>query len=144
MKYNAYMATALTHLDRAAKMGVIFISDCVSKICRDFDIELYEPRKATDPVHNATIEDHRVYLLDRETVTNSDLVIVLCEYPSFGAGQEIEIAGNATVPLILLAMDDKKPSRMVTGVPVYKKHVVFNDPDTLVRDLKLSLGELLP
>jgi len=144
LPYSAYMATALTGLDRSARIGVIFISDCVARICSKHHIALYEPRKATDPVHNATIADHRVYLLDREKVTRSDLVIVLCEHPSFGAGQEIEIAGNATVPLVLLAMEDKKVSRMVTGTPVYKQVVHFTDPDDLERGLSQVLQGLKP
>lgn len=142
--YHAYMATALTGLERAAKIGVIFISDCVANICKQNGIDLYEPRKSTDPVNNATIQDHTVYLLDREKVTMSDLVIVLCEFPSFGAGQEIEIAGNAAVPLILLAMSDKKPSRMVTGTPVYKVKVEFSDPDDLCKELDRALKEIKP
>lgn len=143
-QYSAYMATALTNLERAARMGVIFISDCVANVCKEHGIDLYEPRKVTDPVHNAQIADHRVYLLDREKVTMSDLVIVLCEYPSFGAGQEIEIAGNATVPLILLVMGDKQPSRMVTGTPVYKLIVTFMDPDDLTQGLHQALTKLQP
>jgi transcriptional regulator with XRE-family HTH domain len=144
LPYKAYMATALTNLDRAARIGVIFVSDCVATVCEGHGIDLYEPRKATDPVHNATIQDHTVYLLDREHVTASDLVIVLCEFPSFGAGQEIEIAGNATIPLILLAMDDKKPSRMVTGTPVQKQLVTFNDPDSLRIHLDEELNRMIP
>ncbi|MCZ6688759.1 MAG: helix-turn-helix transcriptional regulator [Planctomycetota bacterium] len=144
LMYKGYMATALTNLERAARIGVIFISDCVATVCKEHAIDLYEPRKATDPVNNATIQDHVVYLLDRKQVTTSDVVIVLCEYPSFGAGQEIEIAGNATVPLVLLRMGDKKASRMMTGTPVYKVEVTFTDPSDLQGELGVALEKLLP
>src|SRR2546425_8751763 len=54
---NAYLASALTGLGGVEKSLIVHLSDIVSMVCRAVDIDLYEPRKNTDPVHNADVLD---------------------------------------------------------------------------------------
>lgn len=141
---NAYLATALTGLIEDERTAIFFLSEVVSKICEKHYIKLYQPRKKTDPVNNPDIPDSQVYFIDRSAVANSDLLILYTAKPSFGAGMELEIAGAAMVPTILLIKEGLKPSRMVTGSITEKIKILFSDPDDLTEALDRVLTEIRP
>src|SRR5437870_13121120 len=75
---NAYLASALTGLSSVEKALIVHLSDITSMVCRAVDIDLYEPRKNTDPVHHANVLDTDVFKIDRQRVVSSDLLIHLC------------------------------------------------------------------
>lgn len=141
---QAYLASALTGLSREQRLLVEHLSDMIGIICRSVDIELYEPRKKTDPVYNPTLSDAEVFKTDRERVLKSDLVIHLCHFPSTGAGEELAFAHEALVPIILVAPGDQAVSRMVTGIPSLKIEIRYQESDQLRRLLEESLVELRP
>src|SRR5712691_5126684 len=65
---DAYLASALTCLSDNER-GVIFgISDLVSKVCKENGIDLYEPRKRTDPLLHADVSASDVYAWDKHSV----------------------------------------------------------------------------
>src|SRR5260370_25046572 len=61
---DAYLASALTGLSHDQRQLIFHISDMVSEECKRHDIELYEPRKKTDPVHHADVADADVFRVD--------------------------------------------------------------------------------
>lgn len=141
---NAYLACALSGLSSEQRNLMFAVSDAVSVICQQNDIDLYEPRKKTDPVHHSEVRDSDVFRLDREHVLGSDLVIHLCHYPSTGSGEELDFAYNALVPIILISHDDSRVSRMITGIPAFKIHLTYNEPEDLRSDLGNLLGKIRP
>jgi len=114
---DAYLATALTGLSEANRNRVFEISDAVANACRRAGIDLYEPRNSTDPVHHAHIPDSDVFRFDQQKVSAADLLLYVADFPSTGAGQELIIAGNSMVPIVAIAHESLKVSRMVTGMP---------------------------
>src|SRR5579885_3656881 len=78
---EAYLACALSNLSTEQRQLMFTLSDVVRVVCNEAGINLYEPRKKTDPVHHADIQDSVVFSLDRQRVLSSDLVIHLCHYP---------------------------------------------------------------
>ena len=92
---NAYLASALTGLEPTQKSLINHLSDMVNVVCRSVDINLYEPRKKTDPVHNAEVPNTDVFRIDKERVVASDLLIHLCHFPSAGSGEELSFAHDA-------------------------------------------------
>ena len=141
---GAYLASALTGLDRTQKSLIVHLSDIVNLVCRAVDIDLYEPRKKTDPVHNSEIPDTEVFRTDRERVLVSDILIHLCHFPSTGAGEELSFANEALVPIILIAPGDQRVSRMVTGIPGVKLELRYEEPEDLRGMLEERLIELRP
>lgn len=117
VRLNAYLATALTGLSETNRIRVFEISDAVANACRRADIELYEPRNSTDPVHHAHIPDFDVFRFDQQRVSSADLLLHVADFPSTGAGQELIIAGSSMVPIVAIAHENLKVSRMVTGMP---------------------------
>jgi len=141
---NAYLASALTGLEPTQKSLVVHLSDMVNLVCRSVDIDLYEPRKKTDPVHNADVPDANVFRIDRERVVQSDLLIHLCHFPSTGSGEELSFAYDALVPIVLIIHGDQKVSRMITGIPGPKIKIRYNEPEDMRQTLEVTLREIRP
>lgn len=139
---HAYMATALTGLGSDAREAIMFVSARVAEVCKKFDIFVYQPRKATDPVRHADISAGAVYLLDRRRVTSAGFLIVLANHPSFGVGQEIEIAASYGKPTLLIRNENVKVSRMVTGshTNFLGEDITYSTPEDLEKKLKTWLG----
>ncbi|MDQ1076213.1 MULTISPECIES: hypothetical protein [Microbacterium] len=141
---DAYLACALTGLNDEQYEHISLLSDRISMICGERDISLYQPRLFTDPVHNPDISAHDVFRLDRDKVVASDLLIVLSHHASFGAGQELDFAHNAMVPIIIIAPSTKRVSRMVTGIPGLVVKIEYTDPEHLRDELSRQLDVLRP
>jgi transcriptional regulator with XRE-family HTH domain len=141
---TAYLASALTGLDATQKALIVHLSDITSLVCRAVDVDLYEPRKTTDPVHHAQVPDAEVFKTDRERVVSSDLLIHLCHFPSTGSGEELSFAYDALVPMILIAPGQQRVSRMITGIPSVKIEIRYEEPEDLRAMLEDRLIELRP
>src|SRR5260370_13469161 len=141
---KAYLASALTGLSDEQRRTIFDISDRVNQICLESDIELYEARKKTDPVHNSDVPDAEVFKMDHDRVVTSDLVIHLCHYPSTGAGEELGFAYASLVPIVLLAPGSQRVSRMITGIPSFKLEIKYEQPEDLNTLLSNMLLEIRP
>ncbi len=85
-----------------------------------------------------------MFRVDRERVLGSDLLIYLCHFPSTGAGQELDFAFNGLVPILLVAHRDCRVSRMVRGIPCFKREVLYDEPEDLRAELRAVLADLRP
>lgn len=141
---EAYLASALTGLNGSDRALVFQLSDTIGLVCSDAGIRLYEPRKKTDPVHHAEVPDSEVFHLDRERVIASDLVIFLSHFPSTGAGEELDIAFNALVPILVISHAETKVSRMVTGIPGLVRQISYEEPEDLRSSLAAELAQIRP
>ncbi|GEM_PF-2468064 len=141
---DAYLACALTGLSHEQRQLISLVSDTISLVCTDVGINLYEPRKNTDPAYNPDISASDVFKLDRDRVLSSDLVIHLCHYPSTGSGEELDFAYNALVPIILVTHGDSRISRMVSGIPSFKVQLNYTEPEELRPNLKDTLLAVRP
>ena len=141
---DAYLACALTGLDHDQRSLVFQLSDTVSQVCAGVGIDLYEPRKNTDPVHHADVEDSDVFKLDREKVLQSDLLIHLSHYPSTGSGEELDFAYSALLPMIVISRSDDRVSRMITGIPSFSVHIKYTEPEELRYSLEACLLRMRP
>jgi transcriptional regulator with XRE-family HTH domain len=136
---DAYLASALTGLSEDQRRVVFGISDLISDVCEQNGISLYQPRKKTDPLLHAAVSPSEVYEWDKQTVLSSDLLIHLCHHPSTGAGEELEFAHAALLPILLVYPADLKVSRMVLGIPSLVIHVAYNN----IEDLHAQLSDIL-
>jgi len=141
---KAYLATALTGLDEEGRSRVFEVSDLVSSVCKELDIELYEPRTATDPREHPDVTAEDVYRKDHDQVLSSDLVIHIADFPSTGAGEELDFAATALMPILLVAQGKSKVSRMVRGIPALKVSLEYADLDELRVRLRYELELLRP
>ena len=144
LRLTAYLASALTGLSQEQREHVDAVSDIAESVCHNSDIELYQPKNATDPVHHPGVSSSDVFNLDRERVLRSDLVVHIADYASTGSGEELNFALNALIPIVLIARGDSRVSRMVTGIPALKLVIRYEDFDQLSEELQERLIEIRP
>lgn len=144
LKLDAYLASALTGLTQEQRDDLEALSKIAESVCEDLEIALYQPRTVTDPIVHPDVSPEDVFNRDRERVLNSDLVIHVADYASTGAGQELNFALEALIPMIIVARGDSQVSRMVTGIPAVKLTITFNDLEQLSRELRQRIMEIRP
>ena len=140
---QAYLACALMGLEEQERQLVFQLSDVVAVVCASLKIDLYEPRKKTDPVHNADVSSDIVFHLDRRKVLNSDLVIYLAQFPSTGAGEELDFAFTSLLPIVVVTTRTARVSRMVKGTPNVRL-VEYDEPEELRLNLYVELNKIRP
>ena len=57
-----------------------------------------------------------VFLKDTKNVTSCDILIADCSYPAIGLGYEIALALQFDKPVLAIAQDDAKVTRLVLGM----------------------------
>lgn len=58
-------------------------------------------------------------------VKNCDAFIAICDYPSTGMGWELSVATNRKIPVLALAHEKTKVTRLVTGAASVEPNVTF-------------------
>jgi transcriptional regulator with XRE-family HTH domain len=144
LRLEAYLASALSGLTDEQRKLIFGLSDLVARVCANQDINLYEPRRATDPINHPLVPPQSVFRTDRERVLASDLVIHLCHFPSTGSGEELDIAYSSLIPTVLISHSSCRVSRMVTGIPQFKVEIKYADRDDLEVELTARLAEIRP
>jgi hypothetical protein len=141
---NAYFACALTGLASDQYKQMVELSEIIDEICQTDGIDLYQPRLHTDPVKHAKLPAESVFKIDKARVLGSDLLVHLCDYPSTGAGEELAMALDALLPILLISHSQTHLSRMVKGIPGYKVEIEYTDHDSLRSELKNALLQIRP
>lgn len=111
---KVYISGALTNV---TKPRIKAFYEMQAKVCERFGMQPYIPHKESDPIKHAHLPAEKVYEMDRYHVSTSQLIIANATIPSFGVGQEIEIANQYNIPIILLCDKTMPLSRMVRGNP---------------------------
>jgi transcriptional regulator with XRE-family HTH domain len=124
-----YMATPLTGVSAAADKEIRRVVKMVSDIAAGEEFfapkfEIYWPGDHTHPKQHADIPAGQVYITDRSRASTHDFVILFCAVPSFGVGQENEIASQSGVPAIRLV--PKAISRMMSGSFLMSTDIPFD------------------
>jgi serine/threonine protein kinase/transcriptional regulator with XRE-family HTH domain len=143
---HGYMASALTGVPEDAHEAIAFKSRHIAEVCKEFNIYVYQPRLENDPLLNPDVEAEVVYERDRKRIITADVLIVGADHPSFGVGQEIEIAAAFGVPTIVIRKENAKTklSRMVTGSSLNLiGEVTYSTPEDLSDKLRTLVGENL-
>ena len=113
-----YLATPLTGLSPIQDLGLRNVVVQIREIASGPQFaspafEIYWPGEHTHPMQHSEIPAIQVYITDRTRAATHDFIIMLCASPSYGVGQENEIATQAGVPLIRLI--PSRLSRMMLG-----------------------------
>ena len=104
---RGYLATPLTGLTANADAevrNVVAQLKQIAQIARSNDLpfELYWPGDHTHPMTHSSVTAKDVYLVDRSRAATYDFIVLFCASPSYGVGQENEIACQACTPAIRL------------------------------------------
>jgi transcriptional regulator with XRE-family HTH domain len=115
---SGYLATPLTGLSDNEDAGVRKVVRLIQTVSNEEQFasppfEIYWPGDHTHPKLHADVPAPQVYVTDRSRASTHDFIIIFCGRPSFGVGQENEIATQAGVPAIRLVPEGL--SRMMVG-----------------------------
>jgi transcriptional regulator with XRE-family HTH domain len=140
-----YLATPLTGVvkDERCDSELRNIVKKIKEVCSssefaDLPFDLYWPGDFTHPVKNPDFPAAQVYLTDRSRASTHDFLILFCAEPSFGVGQENEIATQAGIPAIRLIPEGT--SRMMLGSFVKRIDIKF--VGSLRTGIKFNADEL--
>ncbi len=114
--YRVYFACSLTRMDAEQRKRSEEVQSIVRRYSEQNGFSVYLPGEHTHPLGAPDLTAPEVYWIDRERVANSDLLFVLADEPSFGVGQEAEIAANAGVPIVIFHSENVNVSRMLRGI----------------------------
>lgn len=139
---HGYVATALTGLPDDSAEAMAFMSTSIAEVAKTYGIYVYQPRRFTDPLLHPDVDPVTVYLTDRRRVESTDILFVVANKPSFGVGQEVEIAASYGKPTVLIARNGTRISRMVTGSFAHIiDTILYDSPEELERKLRRCLRE---
>lgn len=144
LKLRAYLASALTGLTDEQREEIFGVGDLIEDVCAAEGIELYQPYKHTDPKMHAGISAQEVFKIDRDLVLGSDLLIHIAHYASTGSGEELDIAYNGLIPIILVAPAERTLSRMIRGIPSLKHELFYGDLEQLAHEMRSALIDIRP
>jgi transcriptional regulator with XRE-family HTH domain len=136
VKWLAYFASCLSSLTDSQRELLFREAARVRDACEGIRAYLYEPTNYTDPVRNESLPPETVYAIDHAQVSRSHFVILHAGHPSHGAGQELEIAMNAGLPVVLLQPAGSRVSRMVLGSYARVHQVHYGTDEELSRELR--------
>ena len=122
---RVYVSGVLTGVDNLNELKKFY--EEIAEVCSAAGMEAYVPHLYSDPVKNPQMTPREVYVLDRQRVSESDLVIAYAGAPSLGVGQEIEIARENELPVVLLMEKNAVISRMARGNPAVIAEIRFTD-----------------
>lgn len=113
-----YLATPLTNLDGVEERELERVVTQIRGVAslEEFanpSFDLYWPGDYTHPKRNKGFTAEQVYLTDRSRASAYDFIVLLCASPSYGVGQENEIATQAGLPAVRLVPEGL--SRMMLG-----------------------------
>jgi transcriptional regulator with XRE-family HTH domain len=106
---------------------------------KDPHFDLYWPGDHTHPRNNPDFTPNQVYLTDRSRASTYDFIVLLCVSPSYGVGQENEIATQAGLSAIRLI--PRSISRMMRGSFVYANDIEYQG--TLSNGIEFREQDLL-
>lgn len=108
---NIYLAASITHASEEFKKSI-----------EEFRSKLKQKYQVLDFLGLVKGNPKEVYQHDTQCVKDCDLVIAECSYPSTGLGFEIALALSLNKPVVAVAQNDAKVSRLILGIqhPQYK------------------------
>jgi len=116
--WQAYLSSALTLPDAKTRDGIkalnLRVKEWLTEACDTF---IYLPQEYSDPSRGDKMKPEEIYILDRWRVAESDFVVMNLDTPSFGVGQEAEIACSMGIPIIAFHYDGNQVSRIIKGIP---------------------------
>jgi len=140
MNTKVFISGALTAISDSERVKADY--ERIADLCEVHGLTPYVPHRYTDPVINSDVSSQRVYELDSYHVRTARLVIAYVGIPSLGVGQEVEIARQSDVPVILLYEREHPVSRMTRGCPGVVAEIPFDSFDEALSQISALLQNL--
>ena len=134
---TVYVSGPLTGISNPRALKTFYES--IGRVCLHVGFNPYIPHQHSDPLQHPNMTPQAVYELDRQNVSQSDVVIAYVGIPAIGVGQEVEIAHTSGVPVILVYEAGRSITRMVRGNPSIFAEVSGTGPQAILSGLATTL-----
>lgn len=112
---SVYLASGLTSLTDDQITIVELVSGLIAGYCGDAGVMVHQPVLHTHPKDHGDLSAEEVHAKDYASVTDSDAVIAIGDFASWGAGKELVWAERLRTPVLLLLRQGRSMSRLVVG-----------------------------
>lgn len=112
---SAYLASGLTSLNDDQITIVELVSGLIAGYCGDAGVMVHQPVLHTHPKDHGALLSEEVHAKDFASVTESDVIVAVGDFPSWGAGKELVWAERLRTPVLLLLRKGRSMSRLVVG-----------------------------
>ena len=112
---TAYLASGLTGLNEDQLTIVELVSGLVADFCAEAGVLVHQPVLHTHPKDHDDLEANQVHDADFAKVIDSDVIIAIGDFASWGAGKELAWAERLRSPVLMLLREDLRVSRLVEG-----------------------------
>lgn len=141
MNRKIFVSGALTGIENPDIIKASY--ERVGQLCEKLGAVAYQPWRNTDPLAHPHVPAREVNELDQYHVSTADLVIAYAGIPWLGVGQEVEIAREHGIPVVLPCERGRPLSRMTRGSPNVIAKIRFEDfEETLCQSRAILGGEL--
>ena len=111
----AYLASGLTALNEDQITIVELVSGLVAGFCSAAGVLVHQPVLHTHPKDHGDLTPAEVHDEDFRKVIESDVVIAVGDFASWGAGKELAWAERLRTPILVLLREGRGLSRLVAG-----------------------------
>lgn len=112
---SVYLASGLTSLNEDQITIVELVSGLIAGYCGEVGVMVHQPVMHTHPKDHNALSPEEVHAKDFASVTESDAVIAIGDFASWGAGKELVWAERLRTPILVLLRRGRSMSRLVVG-----------------------------
>jgi len=126
---TAYICGPLTDLLVCEQKTIKGFYARIADACkRATGLRAFVPHEHCDPIKSAHLTPEQVDRIEREQVCKkTSILIAVVVAPSWGSGIEVEMARQSNVPVIVVAPEEKKVSRLLLGNKSVVKVIYYKD-----------------
>ena len=114
-RVTAYLASGLTSLDSDQITIIELVSGLVASFCSEVGVLVHQPVLHTHPRDHGDFSPAKVHDVDFHKVIESDVIVAIGDFASWGAGKELAWAERLRIPVLVLLRHDNDVSRLVQG-----------------------------
>lgn len=134
---RAYIASALTGLSPEEHADLMVKCNVIRDALAEDGIHVHVPMDYTDPLSTGDDPPDRASRIDFSAVIRSDLIVLIANRPSTGAGKELVWAERNGCMTLLVADPGTTPSRLVSGTTARLMEVAVSlAPGDLAAEIK--------
>lgn len=128
-----YIASSLTNLSEDEDAIVKLVSGAIADFCSQNGMLVHQPALHTHPVDHRSLSATEVHNADFRKVLESDVIVAIGDFPSWGAGKELAWAERLRTPILMFVRESGRVSRLVEGTTADLEIVSWR-PDTDIRE----------
>ena len=111
----AYLASGLTSLNEDQITIVELVSGLIAGFCSQAGVVVHQPVLHTHPKDHSHLTPSEIHDADFARVIESDVVIAIGDFASWGAGIELAWAERLRMPVLMFMREGRLVSRLVEG-----------------------------